>query len=229
MPCGECEPCVNTPGLFNLCENMGCYGLMGEQVDNKFNGWFGDYLVLKPGSTFFRVSEFSLKERILIEPIAVHAIERAKTTGLIDLSTPVLIQGSGPIGLSVISVLKTMGVQNIIAVNGEELRLELAKQLGAKQVVNYKNYTDSDALIEVAKDITGGRGAGFAFQCTGVPSSAATVFKLIARGSDLCEVSFFVDNDQASFNPHFDICNKELTLVGRRHTVLKTTQMPFSA
>ncbi|WP_413113617.1 zinc-dependent alcohol dehydrogenase [Thaumasiovibrio sp. DFM-14] len=216
IPCGECDPCVNTPGRTNLCENMGCYGLMGDQPENRFNGWFGDYVVLKPGSTFFNVSEFSLKERILIEPVAVavHAVERAKTTGLINFASTVLIQGAGPIGLSVIAVLRTLGVLNIIAVDGQVSRLELAKELGATHTVNYHDFDSTDSLVAEVQSLTKGRGAKFAFQCTGVPTAASTALKLVERGGGLCEVGFFVNNGDASFNPHLDICNKEITLVG---------------
>ncbi|WP_394243825.1 zinc-dependent alcohol dehydrogenase [Vibrio astriarenae] len=216
IPCGECEPCKSTPARTNLCENMGCYGLMGDQPENRFNGWFGDYLVIKPGSTLFDVSEFSLKERILIEPVAVavHAVERAKTTNLLNFASPVVIQGAGPIGLSVMAVLKTLGVQNIIAVDGQASRLELAKELGATEVVNFMDYDSTDDLVAKVQSLTKGRGAQFAFQCTGVPTAASTIFKLIERGGGLCEVGFFVNNGATSFNPHIDICNKEITMVG---------------
>ncbi|MFA0087930.1 theronine dehydrogenase [Vibrio sp. 10N.286.49.C2] len=216
IPCGECEPCVSTPGRTNLCENMGCYGLMGDQPENRFNGWFGEYLVLKSGSTFFNVSDFDLKERILIEPVAVavHAVERAKTTQLINFASTVLIQGAGPIGLSVIAVLKTLGVQNIIAIDGQESRLKLAKELGATETINFMDYDGTEGIVEKVKSLTNGRGAKFAFQCTGVPSAASTVLKLIERGGGLCEVGFFVDNGETTMNPHLDICNKEITLVG---------------
>ncbi|MGL6259536.1 zinc-dependent alcohol dehydrogenase [Vibrio sp. WXL210] len=216
IPCGECEPCKTAPARTNMCENMGCYGLMGDQPENRFNGWFGDYLVIKPGSTLFNVSEFSLKERILIEPVAVavHAVERAKTTGLINFASSVLIQGAGPIGLSVIAVLKTLGVQNIIAVDGQASRLELAKELGATHVVNFMDFDSSDDLAAHVQTLTNGRGAKFVFQCTGVTAAATTAFKLVERGGGLCEVGFFVNLGEAAYNPHIDICNKELTLVG---------------
>ncbi|WP_096086100.1 zinc-dependent alcohol dehydrogenase [Agaribacterium haliotis] len=216
IPCGECEPCVSMPGRTNMCENMGCYGLMGEQEDNKFNGWFGDYLVLKNGSTFFNVSEFSLEERILIEPVAVavHAVERAKTTNLLNWASPVLIQGCGPIGLSIIAVLKSMGIQSIIAVDGQSDRLAIAKELGASETLNFTEFETPEKLADAVKALTNGRGAKFAFQCTGVPAAATSVWKLIARGGGLCELGFFVDNGEAAVNPHVDICNKEITLVG---------------
>jgi L-iditol 2-dehydrogenase len=54
----------------------------------------------------------------------------------------------------------------------------------------------------------------FAFQCTGSPTAASEVFKYIRRGGGLCELGFFVDNGNANFNPHHDLCNKEITVVG---------------
>ncbi|MBQ4384169.1 MAG: alcohol dehydrogenase catalytic domain-containing protein, partial [Firmicutes bacterium] len=85
IPCGHCDACLNMRDRDNLCENSGIYGLMPSDDHYHFNGWFSDYLVIRPGSTFFKVNDMSLKMRLLIEPAAVitHALERAKATGLI--------------------------------------------------------------------------------------------------------------------------------------------------
>ena len=80
--------------------------------------------------------------------------------------------------------------------------------------MNFKNYKDLDEEIRRVKEVTGGRGADFAFQCTGVPSAASNVWKFVKRGGGLAEIGFFVDNGSCTINPHFDICNKEITMVG---------------
>ena len=92
------------------------YGLLPDD-DIHLNGWFADYLLIRGGSTVFNVSELSLDERILIEPCAVlvHAVERAKTTGILRFNSRVVVQGCGPIGLICIAVLRTMGIENITA------------------------------------------------------------------------------------------------------------------
>ena len=112
------------------------YGLLPDD-DVKFNGWFADYILIRGGnfgSTFFNVSDLDLDSRILIEPCAVlvHAVERAKTTGILKFNSRVVVQGCGPIGLICIAVLRTMGVENICAVDGNEQRLEFAKRMGRK-------------------------------------------------------------------------------------------------
>lgn len=76
------------------------YGLLPDD-DIHLNGWFSDYILIREGSTVFNVSDLDLKSRILIEPCAVliHAVERAKTTGILRFNSRVVVQGCGPIGL----------------------------------------------------------------------------------------------------------------------------------
>ena len=191
------------------------YGLLPDD-DIHLNGWFADYIVIREGSTIFNVSDLDLYSRILIEPCAVliHAVERAKTTGILRFNSRVVVQGCGPIGLICIAVLRTMGIENIVAVDGEEKRLDFAKELGANNVVNFKNYKGNEALAEGVKNSFGGYLADFAFQCTGSPIAHSNIYKFIRNGGGLCELGFFINGGNSTINPHFDICAKEITVVG---------------
>lgn len=191
------------------------YGLLPDD-DIHLNGWFSDYLVIRGGSTVFNVSDLDLDSRMLIEPCAVlvHAVERAKTTGILRFNSRVVVQGCGPIGLICIAVLRTMGIENIVAVDGNEQRLEFAKRMGANQSVNFMNHKGVEALADAVKDAFGGYLADFAFQCTGSPVAHSNIYKFIRNGGGLCELGFFINGGDATINPHFDLCSKEITLVG---------------
>ena len=191
------------------------YGLLPDD-DKKLNGWFADYILVRGGSTIFNVSDLDLDSRILIEPCAVliHAVERAKTTGILRFNSRVVVQGCGPIGLICIAVLRAMGTENIVAVDGEAKRLEFAKLMGATATVNFKEHKGVEALAEAVKDSFGGYFADFAFQCTGSPVAHANIYKFIRNGGGLCELGFFINGGDATINPHFDICSKEITTVG---------------
>lgn len=191
------------------------YGLLPDD-DIHLNGWFSDYLVVRGGSTIFNVSDLSLDLRILIEPAAVlvHAVERAKSTGILRFNSRVAVQGCGPIGLLCIAVLRTMGIENIVAVDGEDKRLAFAKEMGAERSVNFKNHNGIEALTKAVCDAFGGYPADFAFQCTGSPVAHANIYKFIRNGGGLCELGFFINGGDATINPHFDICAKEITTVG---------------
>ena len=191
------------------------YGLVPD--DNiHFNGWFADYMVIRGGSTVFNVSDLDLDSRILIEPCAVliHAVERAKTTGILKFNSRVVVQGCGPIGLICIAVLRTMGIENIVAVDGEAKRLDFAKRMGADHTVNFKDHNGIEALSGAVKDAFGGHLADFGFQCTGSPVAHSNIYKFIRSGGGLCELGFFINGGDATINPHFDLCSKEITLVG---------------
>ncbi len=191
------------------------YGLLPDD-DVHLNGWFADYLVVRKGSTIFNVSDLDLDSRILIEPCAVlvHAVERAKTTNILRFNSRVVVQGCGPIGLICIAVLRTMGIENITAVDGNEMRLEFAKKMGATKTVNFKDYKGIEALAGAVGESFDGHLADFAFQCTGSPAAHSNIYKFIRNGGGLCELGFFINGGDATINPHFDICSKEITTVG---------------
>lgn len=191
------------------------YGLLPDD-DVHLNGWFADYIVIRGGSTVFNVSDLSLDLRILIEPCAVliHAVERAKTTGILRFNSRVAVQGCGPIGLICVAILRTMGIENIVAIDGEEKRLSFAKEMGATATVNFKEHKGIEALAGAVENAFGGYLADFAFQCTGSPIAHSNIYKFIRNGGGLCELGFFINGGDATINPHFDICSKEITTVG---------------
>ncbi len=199
----------------NVGSGADVYGLIPDD-DIHLNGWFADYIVIRGGSTVFNVSHLDLDSRILIEPSAVliHAVERAKTTGILRFNSRVAVQGCGPIGLLCIAILRTMGIENIVAIDGENKRLEFAKEMGATATVNFKDFKGIEALTEGVKTALDGYLADFAFQCTGSPIAHANIYKFIRKGGGLCELGFFINGGDATINPHFDICSKEITTVG---------------
>ena len=217
ISCGECHVCRNHPANTNLCDKQGVFGLIPHSDANPFTGWFAEYLLIRgKGSTYFVVNDLDLQERMLLELacVCVHALKRAQTTGLINFNSKVLIQGLGPVGLVMISVLRAAGINHIIAIDGTPKRLEMAKKLGVKTIINFKEVTTLEARVKLVKSVANGVGADFAFQCTGAPAAAKDIFEYIRRGGGLCEMGFFVNNGEYNVNPHFAMCNKEINLVG---------------
>ena len=214
----NCLVAKYNPAKANLSDELKVYGLLPDEPDNHLNGYFGEYMIIRPGSSFFVVNDMSVELRCLIEPAAVvcHALERARSCGnnRLNFRSRVVVQGCGPIGLLMIAVLRTAGVNNIIALDGNPSRLETARRLGADELINYKEYSGIDEITEKVQSLTKGLGAHWGFQVTGVPVAHANLYKLIRRGGGICEVGHFVDGGECAINPHRDICAKEISLVG---------------
>jgi threonine dehydrogenase-like Zn-dependent dehydrogenase len=86
--------------------------------------------------------------------------------------------------------------------------------MGATESVNFMEHKGIEALTEAVKGAFGGYLADFAFQCTGSPVAHSNIYKFIRNGGGLCELGFFINGGDATINPHFDLCSKEITLVG---------------
>ncbi len=224
LSCGECYACRMVPGRTNLCDNQGVFGLIGDKrgaaEGNRVNGWFADYMVIKGGHgvTYFQVNELDLKQRMILELacVCVHALERSQKTGLLNFGSKVLVQGCGPVGLVMITVLRAAGINHIIAVDGNEDRLKVAEKMGAKTTVCFRRPTEDtlDKRVAKVKAVANNVGVDFAFQCTGAPVAAADIYSYIRRGGGLCEMGFFVNNGEYQINPHLAMCNKEIDIVG---------------
>ena len=223
ISCGECYACRMVPGRTNLCDNQGVFGLIGDkrgtEEGNRPNGWFADYMLIRgKGTTYFQVNELNLKQRMILELacVCVHALERGQKTGLINFGSKVLVQGCGPVGLVMITVLRAAGINHIIAVDGNEDRLKVAQRMGAKTTICFRR-PDEDTLdkrVAKVKAVANNVGVDFAFQCTGAPVAAADIYSYIRRGGGMCEMGFFVNNGEYQVNPHFAMCNKEIDIVG---------------
>ena len=90
--------------------------------------------------------------------VCVHAVARAQSTGLLNFNAKVLVLGTGPIGLLMCSVLRAAGINHIVAIDGSEKRLEMAKKLGVKTTINFKEVPDAAARVQIVKDISDDQG-----------------------------------------------------------------------
>ncbi|EME43732.1 hypothetical protein DOTSEDRAFT_79733 [Dothistroma septosporum NZE10] len=92
----------------------------------------------------------------------------------------IVIFGLGAVGLSALMAAKSLGLQQIIAVDIQELKFPIAKELGATDLVNSR---DIDLAARL-KELTGGAGVDYAIDCTGVPSVIEAMLNSLAmRGS----------------------------------------------
>lgn len=215
--CGECGICRMHPANVNLCDAQGIFGLIPDSEEYHLNGWFATHLLIHGDhATYFKVNELDLQERMLLElaAVCVHALGRGQQTGLLNFNSKVVLQGCGPVGLMMLSVLRAAGINHVIAIDGAPARLELAKELGCKTVINFRECDTLEKRINAVKAVTDGMGADFVYQCTGNPQAAADAYSYVRRGGGLCEMGFFVNNGECTMNPHFALCQKEINLVG---------------
>ena len=127
--CGECGYCRE--GRVNLCDSRQVVGVACAEF--RRDGAFAEFVTL-PQRILHRLPDaLSFEEAAFAEPVgvALHAVRRA---GDVSGST-VLVVGAGLIGLLIIQALKRAGAGKVIAVDLDEGRLSLARELGADEVL----------------------------------------------------------------------------------------------
>ena len=174
--CGECKFCLS--GKTNLCQAIRATqgkGLMPDGTTRfSKNG--------KPIYHYMGTSTFA--EHTVVAEIALAKIPKEAplekvcllgcgvTTGMgavtntakVKEGDTVAVFGLGGIGLSVLIGAKMAKAGRIIAIDVNEDKFKIAKQLGATDVVNPKDYDKS--IQEVIVDMTDG-GVDYSFECIG--------------------------------------------------------------
>lgn len=173
--CGACRNCQS--GIQVYCEKSIPLNFGGCRMDGSATLWAGEKIV---SGSFFGQSSFAThalaNERSairvpsdlpleLLGPLAC-GIQSGAGTVLNALrpraGASIAIFGVGPVGLSAVMAAKLAGCTTIVAVDIQESRLQLARDLGATHAVNNKDA----AAVEVIRSLTRQKGVDYTIETT---------------------------------------------------------------
>lgn len=201
ISCGQCAYC--RAGQVNLCDNRRVVGVA--PVEYRQHGAFAEFVALPARILYALPDKLSYEQAAMIEPvsIAIHAVQRVK----ISPADVAVVVGSGMIGLFVIQALRWAGVQRVIAVDLEDNRLAVARELGATDTINSGT---GDAVAEIQRR-TGGQGADLAFEVVGFSPTLALALAALRRGGSAVLVGNLAPKTDF---PLQAVVTRELTLYG---------------
>ena len=121
-------------------------------------------------------------------------------------SQVVAVFGLGPIGLGNVLMQAHLG-RTVIGVDRAPARLELARRLGAAQVID-SGVVDAPAEI---RKLTGGHGAAVAIEAAGVPATVRLCFASVGKGGT---VVFNGEQPALPLSPSDDFIRRDITAIG---------------
>jgi L-iditol 2-dehydrogenase len=123
--CGQCEFCRR--GQVNLCPNRRVLGV--SCADYRRSGAFAEFVAVPQHILYPLPATLSFEHAAMVEPvsIALHAVTRLN----VSKGERAVVVGSGMIGLLTIQALRLAGCSDIVAIDLDDSRLELARKLGA--------------------------------------------------------------------------------------------------
>jgi len=161
-------------GLYNLSDNRQVLGV--SCTDYRRHGAFAEYVSV-PQHILYRLSDsVSFNHAALVEPVSIvlHALNLTP----LRLHETALVVGSGIIGLFVVQALRAVGYRQIIAVDLEDHKLDLAQRLGATASLNPRR----DDISASIRSLTEGRGADVAFEAVGLTAAVKTAVENVRKG-----------------------------------------------
>lgn len=205
VPDDTCEYCRT--GRYNICPKV---DFMATQPNYK--GALTQYMTHPEEWTYHIPEEMSTLEGALVEPAAVGM--HAAILGGAQTGKSVVILGGGAIGLMVLQACLSLGVTDITVVDVIQKRLDLAKRLGAKRVINGKE-EDTVAAIR-SKELYGDHGVDLVFEAAGSAFTTNQAVQMVARGGKIMMVGtqsqpvpidFLKINREVTIQTSFRYCN----------------------
>ena len=197
--CGECETCRN--GLVNLCPHADFLGVL------EYNGAMTEYVCVRERYLIpFEGVDADIAS--LAEPAAVAYNGVFKISEeQIAAARNILVVGAGTIGLMALLWLKYRGAKRVIVSDAADSRLELAKRMGADEVLNPLNCDFEQKIAE----LTGGAMCDISVEAVGIdPTAQSSVDALRLAG---CAIWIGNAAKMVSINMQY-VVTKELSIRG---------------
>lgn len=140
--CGQCFYCGR--GEVNLCDNRQVMGVSPGPY--RRHGAFAEYVAV-PRRILYRLPDaLSYEQAAMIEAVSValHAVNLTP----VRLGDTAVVVGSGMIGVLAIQALRAAGCTRVIAIDPNEGRLALARQVGATETLTEPAKLNADLAIE---------------------------------------------------------------------------------
>jgi L-iditol 2-dehydrogenase len=159
--CGQCQTCKDK--VYQLCPHGKFLGVMD------FNGAMTEYLCAREEYIVPVEKPIPAEIAAMAEPLAVSYSGVSKLTRQkIENADNIIVIGAGTIGLLALLVLKQRGAKRVIVSDTFDIRLELAKTMGADAVINPAKADFKETLL----NLTDGALCDIAIEAVGVSSTA---------------------------------------------------------
>jgi alcohol dehydrogenase len=176
--CGKCDYCRK--GMYSHCTTGGW--ILGNEID----GTQAEYVRIPHADTsLYRIPEGAEEDAlVMLSDILPTGFECGVLNGKVQPGDVVGIVGAGPIGLAALLTAQFYSPAEIIMIDLDDSRLEVAKRFGATATVNSK---DGKAAEKVMK-MTSGRGVDAAIEAVGIPETFVLCEDIVASGGTIANI-----------------------------------------
>lgn len=176
--CGKCDYCKR--GMYSHCEGGGW--ILGHLID----GTQAEYVRIPyaDNSLYPLPPDVEEEALVMLSDILPTGFEVGVLKGQVQPGNTVAIVGAGPVGLAALLTAQFYSPAEIIMVDLDDNRLEVARQFGATQTVNSADGNAAEAVLK----LTGGRGVDVAIEAVGIPVTSDICQQIVTAGGHIAIV-----------------------------------------
>lgn len=236
-PCGYCFQCENENE--HICENnspvvAGSNGYTnghahiegtiweGNAIERSFNiGTLSEYTLVKESAVVLNpIQDMPFSAASIVSCGVMTGFGSAVNSAKVTEGSSAVVLGTGGVGLNVIQGVKVSKAEKIIAIDINQTRLDMAVEFGATHTILADK--EDEGLLKAAekvKEMTDGRGADYAFECTAIPALGVAPLAMIRNAGTAVQVSgieqkVLIDMalfewDKIYINPLYGKCNPQ--------------------
>ena len=183
--CPSFNSYASQDGLSSQDGGCTCHGykpMGGWRFGNTIDGTQAEYVLVPDAqANLAPVPDGLSDEQVLMCPDIMSTGFAGAEAANIKIGDVVAIFAQGPIGLCATAGAKLRGASTIIAIDGVNQRLQIARQLGADVTLNFN---EVDVVDEILK-LTGGRGVDAAIEALGQQSTFESALRVLKPGGTL--------------------------------------------
>jgi threonine dehydrogenase-like Zn-dependent dehydrogenase len=210
--CGQCYHCTVSRQP-NRCPARRVYGITYSVDDGPFGGW-AERIYLQPGVRVLKLSEGLTADDVIGGGCGLFTGFAAVYRSDLEMGDSVLVQGSGPVGLSAAAFANLRGAGQVIMIGAPEARLELGRRLGVNVTLDLSETTTEERRARIM-DLTRGRGVDVILEASGNPRALPEAFGVLRDGGAYVVAGHYTDAGAVEVNPHTDLNRKHIRLLGQ--------------
>jgi Zn-dependent alcohol dehydrogenase len=205
IPCGCCFQCIE--GNQHICEvnspvtagnavssghaRLAATTLHGKPIERSFSiGTMCTHTLIREAAAVKIHVDMPFASAAIVSCGVMTGYGSVVNAAKVKTGSSVVVLGTGGVGLNVIQGARISGARKIIAIDINPQRLDMAKEYGATDII-LADKADI-GLIEASKTVkqmTEGRGADYAFECTAIPALGAAPLAMVRNAGTACQVS----------------------------------------
>jgi alcohol dehydrogenase len=176
--CGKCEACKK--GMYSHCANGGW--ILGNTID----GTQAEYVRIPQADlSLYHIPDGADEEAlVMLSDILPTGFECGVLNGQVQPGDTVAIVGAGPVGLAALLTAQFYSPSEIIMVDLDDNRLDVAQNFGATKVVN----SSDGRAVEKVMNMTGKAGVDVAIEAVGIPPTFQICQEIVKAGGHIANV-----------------------------------------